>query len=163
VISNSVLEHILELDPVLAEVNRVLKPGGTFIFCSPSENFLPFLSISAGLQRLHLKGPAQAYANFFNRISRHHHCDDPQTWMARLQRAGFTIDRYWYYFSPQALRTLEWGHYFGAPSALIHAATRRWILSPTRWNLSLTEKMLRPIYDEPLPERGAYVFFIAHK
>ena len=163
VISNSVLEHIPDLDPVLAEVNRVLKPGGAFIFCSPSEYFLPFLSVSGGLKRVKLARLATAYENFFNRISRHQHCDDPATWTKRLTTAGFMVDRWWYYFSPKALRTLEWGHYFGAPSALIHAATRQWILSPTRWNLALTEKMLRPIYHEALPERGAYVFFIARK
>jgi len=35
VISNSVLEHIPDLDAVLLETARVLKPGGMFIFASP--------------------------------------------------------------------------------------------------------------------------------
>jgi SAM-dependent methyltransferase len=161
VISNSVLEHIPELDDVLIEAARVLRPGGTLIFCSPGENFLPFLSVSSALSRVGLRRPGQAYENFFNRISRHHHCDDPATWTARLQRCGFTVERWWYYFSRPALRALEWGHYFGLPSALIHAVTRRWVLAPTRWNLFLTEKYVRRYYEEPLPERGAYVFFVA--
>jgi hypothetical protein len=110
------------------------------------------------LQRL-----GEAYDKFFNRISRHHHCDDPATWLARLERCGFTADRWWYYFSRPALRTLEWGHYFGLPSALIHAATRRWVLAPAHWNLFVTEKYVRRYYEEPLPERGAYVFFVAKK
>jgi SAM-dependent methyltransferase len=171
VISNSVLEHIADLDPVIAEVTRVLrssdpasgKPGGTFIFCSPSDNFLPFLSISSALKSVHLKRLSLAYENFFNRISRHHHCDNPRTWTQRLNRAGLQVDQWWYYFSRSALRTLEWGHYFGMPSAIIHAATRRWILAPTRWNLWLTDKYVRRYYSEPLPEKGAYVFFLAHK
>lgn len=37
--SNSVLEHIPELGPVLAEVARLLKPSGQFIFTVPSDTF----------------------------------------------------------------------------------------------------------------------------
>jgi SAM-dependent methyltransferase len=170
-ISNSVLEHIPDLDPVLAEAVRVLrspdpasgKPGGSFIFCSPSDNFLPFLSVSSALKRVRLKKLGGAYENFFNRISRHQHCDDPQTWTQRLNRAGLQVDRWWYYFSKSALRALEWGHYFGMPSAIIHAVTRRWILSPTRWNLFFTDKLVRRYFVESLPDKGAYVFFVAHK
>ena len=39
VISNSVLEHIPDLEPVIAEVSRVLKPGGTFFFTVPVPQF----------------------------------------------------------------------------------------------------------------------------
>lgn len=39
VFSNSVLEHIEELDPVIAEVARVLRPGGAFVFTVPGPGF----------------------------------------------------------------------------------------------------------------------------
>ncbi len=39
VFSNSVLEHIDQLEPTLAEVARVLSPGGQFVFTAPSEFF----------------------------------------------------------------------------------------------------------------------------
>jgi len=162
-ISNSVLEHISDLDPVLAEVKRVLKPGGRFVFCVPSDKFLPFLSVSRGLRRIGLRRPAAAYERFFNRISRHHHCDDPKTWADRLARAGLTIERHWYYFSRGALATLEWGHYFGVPTVVAKKLVGRWIIAPTRWNLWLTDRLVRHYYEEPLPERGAYLFFIARK
>jgi SAM-dependent methyltransferase len=161
--SNSVLEHIPDLAPVLADLARVLRPGAPFIFCVPSEYFLDFLSISGALQRLGLSGPAQAYRAFFNRISRHHHCDTPEVWRARLEAAGFKLEKYWYYFSPGALRTLEWGHYFGLPSVVAHALTGRWVMAPTEANLALTERLVRPYYEEPLPEKGAYLFFIARR
>jgi SAM-dependent methyltransferase len=35
VFSNSVLEHIDDLEPVMAEMARVLRPGGTFVFTVP--------------------------------------------------------------------------------------------------------------------------------
>lgn len=39
VVSNSVLEHIPDLEPVIAEVSRVLKPGGRFFFTVPCPGF----------------------------------------------------------------------------------------------------------------------------
>ena len=83
---------------------------------------------------------------------------------ARLLKAGFTLEKWWHYFSPAALRTLEWGHYFGAPALVSKKLTGRWIISPTRGNLALTDRLTRPHYDEPLAnETGAYTFFIARR
>ena len=162
-VSNSVLEHIPGVQAVLSQVARVLRPGAPFYFCVPSHNFLPLLSVGRALDALRLHPLADAYRRFFNRISRHHHCDDAQTWRTRLLEAGLTLDVWWPYFSQSALTALEWGHYFGLPALLAKKVTGRWILWPTRTNLWLTERLLRRYYDEPLPERGAYFFFIAHK
>ena len=163
-ISNSVLEHIPGIDEVLVETARLLQPGAPFIFCVPNHNFLPTLSIGRLLDSLGLKPLARAYRSFFNRISRHQHCDDPETWQARLEAAGFRIEKYWHYFSPSSLAALEWGHYLGLPCLLLHVLFRRWILVPARWNLSLTLLMLRPYYNEPVPqEQGAYTFYIARR
>ena len=163
-VSNSVLEHIPHLDEVLTETARVLKPGAPFIFCVPNHQFLSSLSISNGFDRLGLRFVGDAYRNFFNRISRHHHCDDPQTWEARLQKAGFRLEKWWHYFSPSALHTLEWGHYFGLPSLISKKLTNRWILVPQPWNLSVTRKITEPHYNEPLAaDKGTYSFYIARR
>lgn len=163
VVSNSVLEHIPELEPVLAEVARVLRPGGRFVFCVPSENFLSFLSVSLFLRRTGLAAPARAYERFFNRISRHYHCDSPAVWRERLARVGMEVERHWYYFSPGALRALEWGHYLGAPSLAARWLTGRWLLNSGRWNLWLTDKLLRRYFDERSVAAGAYLFFVARR
>jgi ubiquinone/menaquinone biosynthesis C-methylase UbiE len=162
-ISNSVLEHIPHIDSVLQEVYRVLKPGAQFIFCSPSENFLPFLSISGGLRKIGLKGMAHSYETWFNRICRHEHCDSPATWEKRLNKAGLKVHKSWYYFSKDALQALEWGHYWGLPSLITKKLFGRWIVWPSDANLWLTDKLLRKYYEEPLPKQGAYLFVIAYK
>jgi SAM-dependent methyltransferase len=162
--SNSVLEHIPDIDPVLLEIARVLKPGGLFLFCVPNHYFLGNLSISSFLDRLGLKGLGDSYRAFFNRISRHAHCDPPEVWQARLEKSGFKVERWWHYFSPHSLHVLEWGHYFGLPSLLIHGLFRRWILLPTRWNLSLTNAVVKPVYNEnPLHPHGSYTFYVARR
>jgi SAM-dependent methyltransferase len=163
-ISNSVLEHIPDLDAVLEEAARVLRPGAPFLFCVPNHQFLSNLSISTTLDRVGLNGLGDRYRSFFNRISRHVNCDPPEIWAERMNRHGFVIDRWWHYFSPQALHTLEWGHYFGLPSWILHALTRRWILVQTSWNLVLTRKIVQPYYDElSEQEMGAYTFYIARR
>jgi len=163
-VSNSVLEHIPHLDEVLAETARLLQQGAPFIFCVPNHQFLASLSIGRGLDKVGLRSFGDVYRAFFNRISRHHHCDDPQTWEARLQKAGFHLEKWWHYFSPDALRTLEWGHYFGLPSLVSKKLTGRWILAPNPWNLALTRHLTEPHYHEPLAaEDGVYTFFIARR
>jgi SAM-dependent methyltransferase len=163
VVSNSVLEHIPSVEPVLAEIARVLQPGGRFIFCVPSQHFTELLFFTQLFRRLRLAGPARAYERTFNRISRHSHCDGPDVWQARLARAGLDLTASFSYFSERALYALDVGHYFGAPSLIAKKLLGRWILAPTHWNLALTERWLRPLYEEPLPEVGAYLFFVAEK
>jgi SAM-dependent methyltransferase len=163
-LSNSVLEHIPDIDAVLEDLARVLKPGGLFLFCVPNQNFLPNLSVSSFFDRMGLKGLGNAYRSFFNRISRHHHCDDVPTWKARLKKTGFRLEKSWDYFSPQALHVLEWGHYFGLPSLLAHALFRKWILVPQKWNLALTRSKVEWIYNnEPKHPRGSYTFYVARR
>lgn len=162
-LSNSVLEHIPHIDAVLAETARVLKPGAPFVFCVPNHNFLPNLSIGGALEGIGLHRLASYYRAFFNRISRHYHCDPPEVWKARLEQNGFRLERWWHYFSPSALHVLEWGHYFGLPSLILHTLFDRWILVPTHWNLFFTDHYLRKFTEAPEHPQGAYTFYISHR
>lgn len=163
-VSNSVLEHIPDLQPVLVELQRVLKPGGVFVFCVPNHRFLPKLSLARWLDQLRLGWLAGRYRAFFNRISRHHHCDDAVTWEGRLSAAGFEILQQWDYFSPRSLAVLEWGHYFGLPSLVSRVLFKRWILLPNTWNLALTRRVCEPVYNEPDHQvEGVYSFYIVRK
>jgi SAM-dependent methyltransferase len=162
--SNSVLEHIPELDPVMAEMQRVLKPGALFVFCVPNHNFLANLSVSNFFDKIGLRSLGKAYRSFFNRISRHHNCDDPQTWQERLEKAGFKLERWWHYFSPGALGALEWGHYFGLPSLLARKLFGRWVLVRRRWNLALVMHAIEKYYQEADEQpKGSYTFYIARR
>lgn len=163
VVSNSVLEHIADVDPVLREISRVLVPGGWLHFCVPGPNFRAYLSVARFLDSVGMAGLAERYRRLFDRISRHHYYLAPEAWRDRLARVGLTLDRWWPYFTPGALTALEWGHPLGLPSVLARKLTGRWLLVPARWNLWLTELLLRRFYEEPPGDPGAYLFFSARK
>ncbi|MFH2104540.1 MAG: class I SAM-dependent methyltransferase [Chloroflexota bacterium] len=153
--SNSVLEHIPHVEGVLADVARVLMPGARFIFCVPNQRYFSELSLSRLL--------GKKYIEWFRRISRVHHADRPDAWQERLERTGFRLEQWWHYFPPAAMRVLEWGHYFGLPSLVAKRLTGRWIIAPTRWNLWLTERMIRR-YATPEPvQDGTFTFYVARK
>ncbi|MBK8987871.1 MAG: methyltransferase domain-containing protein [Chloroflexi bacterium] len=161
--SNSVLEHIPDVQAVLNETSRVLQPDGRFLITMPSQYFSQWLGGAQFLEKLSLPGAADRYRQGFNFISRHVHTDGPEVWAARLAEAGLAVERWQYYFSPQALHALEIGHAQGLPAAAMHFLTGHWILAPWQNSLGLTERWLRPFYDEEAQERGAYVLFVARK
>ncbi len=161
--SNSVLEHIPDVQSVLNETYRVMQPGAHFLITTPSQYFTQNLGGAALFEKLKMGGMADRYRALFNRISRHEHTDSPDVWTARLEEAGFTVERWQYYFSTKALRALEIGHAQGVPSAILHALTGHWIAAPWNSNLALTEKWLRPFYEEAPDDEGAYLLFIARK
>ncbi|MEJ2748014.1 MAG: methyltransferase domain-containing protein, partial [Anaerolineae bacterium] len=163
VISNSVLEHIPGIQAVLFEANRVLKPGGQLVITMPSHLFTQNLGGAQFFEKLGANGLADQYRHFFNFISRHAHTDSAEVWQERLARAGFAIERWQYYFSEGALHALEWGHVQGLPSAILHAITGHWILAPYENSLQRTERWVRPFYEEPFPDEGAYIFIVARK
>lgn len=165
VVSNSVLEHIPDVEPVLAEIARVLRPSGKLIFCVPSDHFTELLFFPQVLRSLRIESIAHAYQVYFNHIARHYHCDGPLTWQERLAHAGLQPSRCFYYFSARANHVLDLGHYLGLPNLISKWLFGRWVLLPTQRNpiLRLTHRWLRPLFEEELPCVGACLFVVAHK
>ena len=164
VFSNSVLEHIKALEPVLDEVKRILDDSGTFLITVPNDNFTKNLSIGRFFDWLGLKFPAEFYRMLFNKVSRHHHPDPVVKWEYKLKSAGFEIIKSWNYFPKTSLKILEWGHLFGIPSWLSKKIFGKWILFSSHWNLWIISIWLKKHYlMEQDSHEGAYTFFIAKK
>jgi SAM-dependent methyltransferase len=161
--SNSVLEHLPDLDGVLAEIGRALRPGAPLFFTVPNPGYRTELSFPRFLASLGLRRAARGYQDYFMWMSRTRNMMYEPEWTERLARAGLVVERTARYFSPAALHALEWGHYLGAPSLLARWLTGRWILAPRRWNLWLTERLTRRYYLEmPCPD-GTYSYYFARK
>jgi len=103
VLSNSVLEHIPELTPVLAEAARVLRPGGRFIATVPSDAFRSLLAgYRARLATGDLKG-AEAYAQEVDAWLEHYRYPSPEAWAEMLGKVGLHLARTVYYMPSLAM------------------------------------------------------------
>jgi SAM-dependent methyltransferase len=162
-VSNSVLEHIPDIDPVLAEIGRVIRKGGLFVFCVPNDHFTTQLQGTTLFRSLGLRSASQGYSRLFNRISRHAHTDSQQVWKERLLKAGFEVEKSWNYFPPASLHVLEIGHFFGLPSLFVKKLTGNWILWKNQANLWLPWLITHRAVQNPIDEQGVYSFYITRK
>jgi SAM-dependent methyltransferase len=167
VVSNCVLEHIPPLDESLAEIGRVLRPGGRLVITVPSERFADSLFWPQALAKAGLRGAAAAYGRWFNGISRHYHTYTRAEWTRRLEVAGLRVEKWTSYLRPGAMAVFDLSHYYGAPTLVTKRLTGRWILWPGKrdylpWERAL-ERLLAGYAAQIAVPDGAYYFFAARK
>lgn len=93
VVSNSVLEHVPNVDSLLNEVSRVLRPGGRFIFTVPTSRFAECLSEQFD----------RVDSAWFNQQQlSHHNLWTTADWAQRLKSCGFEVSEVNEYFSDRA-------------------------------------------------------------
>ncbi len=88
IISNSVLEHIPDLLPVLREARRLLTDDGFFLLTVPSEMFERYSLICRLLEGAGLAAWSLKYRAWYNRFWAHHHAYPRETWLALFHQAG---------------------------------------------------------------------------
>lgn len=89
ILSNSVIEHIPDIKPVLKEAYRLLVPGGRLYLTVPSSHFDEYTWISQCLHFFGLKGLRSRFSVFFNRFWAHYHFYEAERWKDLAQEAGF--------------------------------------------------------------------------
>jgi SAM-dependent methyltransferase len=130
IFSNSVLEHIPDLEPVLLEAFRLLRPGGRLYFTVPSPDFERYTVINLVLEALGLCELSLRFRKFFNRFWVHHHAYPPEKWAKLGQDAGFEVVEA-YTFAPMRtclLNTILTP--LAAPAKLTKMITNQWSLWP---------------------------------
>jgi len=101
--SNSVIEHIPNNGAVLSEVSRTLKPGGYFLFTSPSRLFGKYLYFTNLFNKIGLRFLADMYESKRNKMLNHYHILDHEIYGERLATYGLELITYSYCVSKPAM------------------------------------------------------------
>lgn len=95
VFSNCALEHMDEIDRVFAEVARVTRPGGKWLFSVVTDHLVEWAPLRALVEALGVPERAdalwQAYLKF-------HHLVNPlsrEAWLEKVESAGFRVLEAW--------------------------------------------------------------------
>lgn len=130
VISNSVLEHIPDIEPVFREVRRILAPGGHFHFTVPSPNFERFNWTSTLLSGFGLTGLDARWRGFFNKFWAHHHAYNVAGWGRLARGAGFVVEHSHTYAPWRCCVLNSTLTPLAFPAKLLKKLTNRWTLLP---------------------------------
>lgn len=166
IFSNSVLEHILELAPVLKEIHRLLAPNGSFFVTIPSEYFEQYTWGYQLLSALGLGKTADAYRRRFNRFWRHYHCYSKEKWAEIFTAAGFKIAGSQEYGPKQFCLFNNFFTVFALPAAVLKRIANRWILCRSLRKVYLS--VLYPVVGHFFrkfgsDEKGGLIFFWLRK
>jgi SAM-dependent methyltransferase len=160
VVSNCVFEHIPAIDRTVAEIARVLRPGGVFACTVIGDRFSELLTDARAWRRFGLARAHRAYVDWFNRKSVHYHFDSPETWRHRFESAGLRVERWRYYVSPKAAKAFHRAHYVSLPHLAAKRLTGRWVPVPALTDNAFWVRRYLRWVEEPAPEAGSCIAFV---
>ena len=150
VISNCVLEHIPSLDKTLAEIKRVLRPGGYFITSVMTNRWEDYLVGQKIFGKIYLK--------FMRKTQEHHNLLSKEEWVGRFKKAGFrqiTTDDY---LTKKQSAYIDLFHYLSFPSLLTYKLLGRWVIWPKWYKYFFVDKLIGRILAEEQKNEGAALF-----
>lgn len=137
ILSNSVLEHIPDIEPVFREAHRLLAPGGSFYVTVPSELFDRYTVVNQLLTAIGLNALAERYRKFFNKFWRHHHAYTAEGWQELARRCGFTVRETHMYGTKKQCVVNDFLAPFSIVSFILKKTTNRWVLLPALRRLAM--------------------------
>lgn len=147
VLSVSTLEHIKEVEKVIKEVKRVLRPGGKFVFTVNAEKINHFLFFPRRL---------------FHKIFQHQTLYSQRRWEKILRKNGFKIQIGREIISPKTIKVYELFLLTAWPSQLFKLIFGwRWVWRPKWLQERLAVYFSKFINEEE--KKGGNLFFVALK
>jgi SAM-dependent methyltransferase len=91
VVANCVLEHVLDIDPALKEIQRVLRPGGRLYGTVPTPWFNEWYCLRRFFLEVGLRGAAVRSIDRFNEIQEHWNILPQEEWGRKMRAAGLSL------------------------------------------------------------------------
>jgi ubiquinone/menaquinone biosynthesis C-methylase UbiE len=164
--SNSVLEHIKVIQPVLKEVFRVLEPGGVFYITIPTDQFEQYALISRILAKLGFNKLQLSFRRWYNNFWKHYHCYSPEEWETILRQGGFSVIKKTEFAGKNTCTFNDILILSAIPSLFFKNIFSRWILFPKlrKVYMSALGKLFCLFLKDIEPgQKGGLIFFALRK
>lgn len=156
IISNSVLEHVEDLQHTVKELSRVLKSGGRLLSSVMTGRWEAYL-----LGRLFL---GESYAAWLRQRQNHRHLLCCEEWRDQFARAGLETSEVIGYMDKRASRCFELLHYLSAPALISYRLLGSWVLFPRLFDALPLHHVFAPLVTRDIPAAdAAALFFIVDK
>lgn len=162
IFSNSVLEHIINVDALLKEAARVLRRGGKFIFTVPDKYYGEHFWLSRLYRVLKLKKQVKSYIRKINQRLKHYHLLGPQEWEYKLRKVGFRLEDFSYYFSKETEYIYSLLEFFGVDGLTVGNLIRK-LPIPHKLVIYIFNRLLSRYYTINCDGNGGCLFLIATK
>lgn len=151
VVSNSVLEHIANINRSILEIYRILKKGGVFYVSvmveAYEENLLGTLLLGA------------LYKTWVKKRAYHAHVFSPKQWETLFKESGFTIERKLGYLDKQSARLLDLLQYISIPSIITQKRLPTISKIYNRLMRILFERRIKRVILKEKQEKSSSAFF----
>lgn len=158
VISNCVFEHLPDLDNNIAEICRILKPGGYLLTSVMTDKWNDYL--------IGKRVFGSSYIKKFEQQQEHVNLFSKHDWETRLKKNRLKPIESDGYLNQTTARLLEVAHVFSVPSLLSRKIMNRWVLFPN-WHkpIQLTKLVHNILIKSVItkPHESAALFIVAQK
>lgn len=130
IFSNSVMEHIHDIESTLKEAHRLLKDDGTMYLTLPTDQFSRYTLMSQALAFLGMENLAKKFRAFFNNFWAHYHDYSATDWTKIFDRNGFMVKQSFEYGSKGQIIFNDFASLFCLPAMIVKKISNRWFLIP---------------------------------
>ena len=161
IISNSVFEHIPDVDAVFKECGRLLQPGGRLFITIPTDKFEEYTFSFTLLNFFRLYRLRDLFREKFNSFWVHFHAYPPEKWVQKIESNGFSVERMTVYQPRWACMLNTALTPLALPAFLVKRLTNdwfffTWLRRPLAWLL----RPLAPLLSKATcANEGGLVFF----
>lgn len=161
IFSNSVMEHIENIEESLHEMRRVLADDGVIYLTLPTDKFEEYTATYQILKKTTPSFIQKKYRTLFNQFWRHYHAYNIDTWEQLFNRCGFKITDSFEYASKKFCMTNSFLTPFAFFSFLTKKVFNKWFLF--RKLRKLTSRLLCAIFEKNCElhktSNGGLIFF----
>ena len=156
IVSNSVLEHINKIRPVLNEINRVLKPNGVFFCTVMTDKWEDYL--------LGGKFFGNNYKKLMRRWQKHYNLYSLEKWTKTFEHAGFKVVQIKGYLDKEETVFTELLHFLSFGSLVNYKLFGKWVIFPKFYDFTHLENLVYKLRSKNTSERNsASLFFKLEK